>query len=69
MCCMLPIDTLRCLAGDFLDKVFDGAVSQYLVRALEVHQPSAGELDELEAMITKARQQATEPSHEEPKDG
>ena len=56
----VPADnTLRNLAGNFLDKVFDGAVSQYLVRALEAHQPSAAELDELEAMIARARQTST----------
>lgn len=57
----VPADkTLRGLASDFLDKVFDGAVSQYLVRALEARHPSSAELDELEAMIANARRQATE---------
>lgn len=50
-----PENTLRNLAGDFLDHVFDGAVSQYLVRALEARSPSAQELDELEQMIAEAK--------------
>ena len=47
--------TLQNMAGDFLDHVFDGAVSQYLVRALEARRPSDEELDELEQMIAKAK--------------
>ena len=63
----VPADnTLRNLAGNFLDKVFDGAVSQYLVRALEAHQPSATELDELEAMIVQARKRASDAQDEGP---
>lgn len=53
--------TFRDLAGGFLDRVFDGAVSEYLVHALESRKLTAGELSELEAMIaaTKKRQEAT----------
>ena len=50
--------TLRLLAGKFLDTVFDGAVSQYLVRALESRRPTIKELDELEKMIAEARKRA-----------
>ena len=50
-----PEKTFRNLAGNFLDTVFDGAVSQYLVRALEANPPSAAELDELESMIAEAK--------------
>jgi hypothetical protein len=38
--------------------VFDGAVNEYLVHALESRKLSAGELDELEAMIADAKKQA-----------
>ena len=55
-----PDSTMRKLAGDFLDKVFDGAVSQYLVSALEARQPSPRELEELQAMISAAQQAADE---------
>jgi predicted transcriptional regulator len=47
--------TFRDLAGGFLDRVFDGAVDQYLVHALESKKLKAGELDELEAMIAEAK--------------
>jgi len=49
--------TMRNLAGQFLDTVFDGAVDQYLVRALEARRPTAEELEELEQMIAKAKKQ------------
>ncbi|WP_425397876.1 BlaI/MecI/CopY family transcriptional regulator [Aeoliella sp.] len=48
-------NTFRRLAGGFLDRVFDGAVDEYLVHALEGKRLSASELDQLEAMIAKAR--------------
>jgi predicted transcriptional regulator len=48
--------TFRELAGGFLERVFDGAVDEYLVHALESRQLKPEELDELEAMIAKARQ-------------
>ena len=62
-----PDTTMRSLAGDFLDKVFDGAVSQYLVHALEARRPSAQELEELQQMIAaaKARRETSEPSSNE----
>lgn len=47
--------TLRKLAGTFLDTVFDGAMGNYLVRALESREPTIEELDELEEMIAEAR--------------
>jgi predicted transcriptional regulator len=51
--------TFRQLAGGFLEKVFDGAVSEYLVHALESKKLSAAELDELDAMLAAARQRVT----------
>ena len=50
-----PDRTMRNLARQFLDTVFDGAVSQYLVRALEARRPSAEELAQLEEMIAEAK--------------
>jgi predicted transcriptional regulator len=52
--------TFRKLAGTFLDRVFDGAVDQYLVRALESRMPSVAELEELEKMIAEAKRLAQE---------
>src|SRR5262249_16187214 len=37
--------TIRRLASSFLEKVFDGAVDEYMVHALESKRLSAGELD------------------------
>jgi predicted transcriptional regulator len=51
--------TFRQLAGSFLNKVFDGAVDEYLVHALESKRLSAAELDELEAMLAAARKRST----------
>ena len=53
--------TIRRLARSFLDKVFDGAVDEYLVHALESKRLSAAELDELEAMLAAARKRSTKP--------
>lgn len=47
--------TMRDLAAQFLHSVFDGAVDQYLVRALEACPSSHDELAELERMIADAR--------------
>ncbi|MEO1496837.1 MAG: BlaI/MecI/CopY family transcriptional regulator [Planctomycetota bacterium] len=49
--------TFRNLAGGFLDRVFDGAVSEYLVHAIGDRPLSADELDRLESMIAAAREQ------------
>jgi predicted transcriptional regulator len=48
--------TFRQLAGGFLNKVFDGAVAEYLVHALGSKKLTSRELDELEAMIAAARE-------------
>lgn len=45
----------RQLAAGFLERVFDGAVDEYLVHALESRRPSAEELDRLEQMIAEAK--------------
>ena len=51
--------TFRSLASDFLEQVFDGAVDEYLVHALQSRRLSADELDQLEAMITNARKETS----------
>src|SRR6185436_11259516 len=43
--------TIRGMASSFLEKVFDGAVDEYLVHALESKRLSADELDQLDAML------------------
>jgi BlaI family penicillinase repressor len=47
--------TFRSLATGFLDRVFEGAVDEYLVHALQSRRPSRDELDRLEKMIGEAR--------------
>jgi predicted transcriptional regulator len=53
--------TFRRLAGSFLNKVFDGAVAEYMVHALESKRLSADELDQLEAMLAAARERSKKP--------
>jgi BlaI family penicillinase repressor len=48
------------LAGGFLDQVFDGAMGEYVARALQSRRPSLEELEELEAMIAEAKKRARE---------
>ncbi len=48
--------TFRQLADGFLHRVFDGALSEYLVHALEAKRLSPSELDELDAMLAAARE-------------
>jgi predicted transcriptional regulator len=43
--------TFRNLAAGFLDRVFDGAVDEYLLHALRSQRTSLEELDQLERMI------------------
>ncbi len=43
--------TFRKLAAGFLERVFDGAVDEYLVHALQSRRTSLEELDQLEKMI------------------
>jgi BlaI family transcriptional regulator, penicillinase repressor len=47
--------TFQQLASGFLEKVFDGAVDEYLVHALESRRPSNEELDRLQEMIDEVR--------------
>src|SRR5882757_7297685 len=48
--------TVRTLARGFLDRVFDGAVDEYLVHALEAKHPSPQEIRRLEELIAQAKQ-------------
>ncbi|HEV3023869.1 MAG TPA: BlaI/MecI/CopY family transcriptional regulator [Pirellulales bacterium] len=50
--------TLAGLARGFLDSVFDGAVGEYVARALDSQRPSLEELEQIERMIAGAKQQA-----------
>ncbi len=47
--------TFRTLAAGFLLRVFDGAMDEYLVHALQSRRPSPGELKRLERMIAEAK--------------
>ena len=48
----------RRLAGGFLDQVFDGALGEYVSRALQSRRPSVEELEGLERMIADAKDKA-----------
>jgi|SRR5215469_2323508 len=50
--------TLAGLAGGFLDAVFDGAVGEYVARALDSRRPTMDELEQIEQMIAEAKQRA-----------
>ena len=50
--------TIRSMASSFLERVFDGAVDEYLVHALESKRLSTNELDQLEAMLAAARERS-----------
>jgi BlaI family penicillinase repressor len=57
-------NVFRKLAGGFLDQVFDGAMGEYMARALQSRRPSLEELEELEAMIVEAKKRAQERDNE-----
>jgi BlaI family transcriptional regulator, penicillinase repressor len=54
-------NTFRKLAAGFLDQVFDGALGEYVARALQSRRPSLQELEELERMIGEAKKKARAP--------
>jgi BlaI family penicillinase repressor len=58
--------TVRKLAGGFLDKVFDGAVDEYLVHVLGSRKLHEAELVRLEAMIAEARKRVRPPRKKGP---
>lgn len=47
--------TFQKLAGQFLDKVFDGAMDEYVLHALESRQLSVEALERLEKMFAAAK--------------
>jgi len=47
--------TFRSLAEGFLEKVFDGALDQYVVHALQARRPDPDELDRLQKVIAEAK--------------
>ena len=49
-------ETLGGLASGFLERVFDGAINEYLVHVLGDRDITQRELDELEKMIAEARE-------------
>lgn len=61
--------TLRQLAGEFLDRVFDGALDEYLVHALGKRKISAAEVKQLEAMLRAAKSQNPQKSSPSKKKG
>jgi BlaI family penicillinase repressor len=48
--------TLRQLATGFLDRVFDGALDEYMVAALGKRKISMNEIEQLEQMLAEHRQ-------------
>lgn len=48
--------TVQTLTRGFLERVFDGAVDEYLVHALEAKRPTAEEIRRLEELIAQAKQ-------------
>ncbi|MEX2027255.1 MAG: BlaI/MecI/CopY family transcriptional regulator [Pirellulaceae bacterium] len=49
--------TFRSLARGFLDNVFDGAMDEYLLHALQTRKLSADEIARLEKLISQAKDQ------------
>lgn len=47
--------TFRELAAQFLDRVFDGALDEYLVHALESRRLTVEQIDRLEEMISQTK--------------
>ncbi len=54
--------TFRILAGSFLDQVFDGALGEYVARALQSRRPSLAELEQIERMIAEAKKRGRPPA-------
>ena len=57
----------RNLASEFLDRVFDGAVDEYVARALESRLPDEAELERLEQAVQKAKERLSNRSRKERK--
>ena len=50
----------RTLASGFLDRVFDGALGEYVARALQSRRASVAELEDLERLIAEAKRAAVQ---------
>ena len=61
--------TLRQLAAGFLERVFDGAIDEYLVHALGGRKVSKQELSQLEEMISSAKKKKPTASPRKKKGG
>ena len=57
--------TFQVLAGGFLDKVFDGAVDEYLAHALQSRRITTEELDRLAKMISQAKADSNDEAKED----
>ena len=51
-------NTLRILAGGFLDQVFDGGLAEYVARALQSRKHTLQELEEVVRLIGEAKKKA-----------
>jgi BlaI family transcriptional regulator, penicillinase repressor len=60
---------VRSMAGGFLERVFDGALGEYVERALQSKRPSLEELEQIERMIAAAKLEATAKPLPKPKGG
>jgi BlaI family penicillinase repressor len=49
--------TFRRLAGGFVEKVFDGAVDQFVLHAIQSQRISSEELERLEQLLDQVKQQ------------
>jgi predicted transcriptional regulator len=58
-------DTIGELAGRFLERVFDGAMDEYLVHGLRARRLSLEEWKRLEAMIAEAKKRQSHPSDQQ----
>jgi len=54
--------TFRSLAKGFLDSVFDGAMDEYVIHALQGKKLSAGEIERLEELIAHAKEKSASKS-------
>jgi predicted transcriptional regulator len=60
--------TFRRLAGRFLERVFDGAMDEYLVHALQSRSVTAEELRRLEEALAAARDRSSRSTRRRPGD-
>jgi predicted transcriptional regulator len=51
-------NTFRSLAKGFLENVFDGAMDEYVIHALQGKKLSAAEIERLEELIAQAKEKS-----------